>query len=159
METQTENIPQQANRVKRYWGDRPMGEVRARIRFTNVDDVMRFERGEISESDVRRFEVDAVVDTGAIQTVIPQAVVDALGVSIRGKRPVRYADSRSEIVGVTFPLIAEIMGRDTAEECLVLGNEVLIGQTMLEKTDLHVDCANARLVPNPKHPDGPVFRV
>ena len=159
MDTQTENIPQQANRVKRYWGDRPMGEVRARIKFTNVDDVMRFERGEISESDVRRFEVDAVVDAGAIQTVIPQAVADALGVSIRGKRPVRYADSRSEIVGVTFPLIAEIMGRDTAEECLVLGSEVLIGQTMLEKTDLLVDCANARLVPNPKNPDGPVFRV
>ena len=159
MDTQEDNIPQQANRVKRYWGDRPMGEVRARIKFINAYDVVRFEQGEISESDVRRYEVDAVVDTGAIQTVIPQAVADVLGVSIRGKRPVRYADSRSEIVGVTFPVIAEIMGRDTAEECLVLGSEVLIGQTMLEKTDLLVDCANARLVPNPKNPDGPVFRV
>lgn len=45
------------------------------------------------------------------------------------------------------------------EECLVLGDEVLIGQTVLEKTDLLVDCANARLVPNPEHPDQPISKI
>jgi clan AA aspartic protease len=149
-----EDLPQPANRVKQYWGDRPMGEVRARVRFTNAFDVIRFEQDE-----VRQVEVDALVDTGAVQTVIPQAVADALGVGIHRHRQVNYADGRTELVGVTNPLFAEIMERDTAEECLILGNEVLIGQTILEKTDLLVDCANARLVPNPDHPEGPVMRV
>ena len=66
---------------------------------------------------------------------------------------------RKESVDVTGPLIVEIMGRDTVEEALVLGDEVLIGQTVLEKLDLLVDCANQRLVPNPSHPDQPVTKV
>jgi hypothetical protein len=53
----------------------------------------------------------------------------------------------------------EILGRDTIEEALVLGDEVLIGQTVLEKLDLQADCANRRLVPNPAHPDQLVSKV
>jgi hypothetical protein len=45
------------------------------------------------------------------------------------------------------------------EEALVLGDEVLIGQTVLEKLDLLVDCAKQKLVPNPAHPDQPVTKV
>ena len=51
------------------------------------------------------------------------------------------------------------MGPDTVEEALVLGDEVLIGQTVLEKLDMLVDCVNQRLVPNPAHPDQPVTKV
>jgi hypothetical protein len=51
------------------------------------------------------------------------------------------------------------MGRDTLEEALVLGDEVLIGQTVLEKLDLLADCANRRLIPNLAHPDQPVTNV
>jgi hypothetical protein len=42
---------------------------------------------------------------------------------------------------------------------MVLGDEVLIGQTVLEKLDLMADCAGQRLVPNPDHPDQPVSKV
>ncbi len=42
---------------------------------------------------------------------------------------------------------------------MVLGDEVLIGQTVLEKLDLLVDCRNQRVVPNPAHPDQPVTKV
>ena len=66
---------------------------------------------------------------------------------------------RKESVAVTGPLIVEIMDRDTVEEALILGDEVLIGQTVLEKLDLLVDCSNQRLVPNPVHPDQPVTKV
>ena len=48
----------------------------------------------------------------------------------------------------------------TLEEALVLGDEVLIGQTVLDKKlDLLTDCANRRLVANPAHPDQPVSKV
>ena len=42
---------------------------------------------------------------------------------------------------------------------MVLGDEVLIGQTVLEKLDLLPDCTNHRLIPNPAHPDQPVSKV
>jgi hypothetical protein len=41
-----------------------------------------------------------------------------------------------------------------------VGDEVLIGQVILEKLDLLVDCKkNRRLIPNPAHPDYPVAMI
>lgn len=60
---------------------------------------------------------------------------------------------------VTEPVLVELLGRHTVEEAMVLGNEVIIGQTILEKTDLDVDCRARRLLPNPAHPDQPVLQV
>ena len=39
------------------------------------------------------------------------------------------------------------------------GDEVLIGQTALEKLDLLADCGNRRLVANPAQSDQPVSKV
>jgi hypothetical protein len=64
-----------------------------------------------------------------------------------------------EVRSVTEPLVVELEGRDTLEEALVLGDEVLIGETVLEKLDLFVDCQGRRLVPNPPHPDQLVTKV
>ena len=97
--------------------------------------------------------------TGAVRSVIPTHVVEKVGVSLRGNRVAEYADGRKDTVGVTGPLIFDLLGRDTLEEALVLGDEVLIGQTVLEKLDLLADCANQRLIPNPAHPDQPVSKV
>jgi len=53
----------------------------------------------------------------------------------------------------------EFMNRRSGDEALILGDEVLIGQTLLEKMDLTVDCLRHRLVPNPAHPDVAVSKV
>ncbi|MCP4701507.1 MAG: clan AA aspartic protease, partial [Gammaproteobacteria bacterium] len=53
----------------------------------------------------------------------------------------------------------ELEGRDTLEEALIIGDEVLIGQTVLEKLDLLVDCQNRKVLPNPAHPDQPVSKI
>ena len=154
-----ESIPQPANRVESYLEGRPMGEVRAKIKFTNVADAAAAAHGMIAPDEVRTYEADAMVDTGSATTVIPRHVYDSLGVDPMGTRRVEFADGRSEDVLVTFPLIVEIMGRKTSDECSVLGNEVLIGQTILEKTDLLVDCLHGKLVPNPAHPDQVILKV
>lgn len=61
--------------------------------------------------------------------------------------------------GETEAVEVEILGRSTLQEALVLGDTVLIGQTILAKTDLHVDCQGQELLPNPEHPDRPELRV
>ena len=136
-----------------------MGEVRTQTTLINAVDEALARRGQILQEQVRRYEADALVDTGAVRSVLPAHVVQQLGLAIRGQRVAEYADGRKETVGVTGPIIFDINGRDTLEEALVLGDEVLIGQTVLGKLDLQVDCAGQKLIPNPAHPDQPVTKV
>ncbi len=136
-----------------------MGEIRIKVRLTNAMDEALARRGRLPIGDVRAYEADALVDTGAVRSVIPVHLLERLGLERRGERVAEYADGRKETVGVTEPIIFEMLGRDTLEEALVLGDEVLIGQTVLEKLDLLADCQGRRLVPNPAHPDQPVTKV
>jgi clan AA aspartic protease len=140
-------------------GESAMGAVRVKARLTNAIDEGLLRRGMIEPAQVRTCEVDALVDTGAVRTVLPRAIVDRLGLQIERQQTVGYADGRAETAGVTEPVKVELLGRDTVEASLMLGDEVLIGQTILEALDLFVDCARGRLVPNPAHPDHAVYRV
>jgi hypothetical protein len=63
------------------------------------------------------------------------------------------------MVGMAVPIYFDWQGRFTEDATQVIGDEVLIGQTVLEKLDLLTDCANRRLVPNSAHPDQPVSKV
>jgi hypothetical protein len=136
-----------------------VGEVRVRVKLTNAVDEELVRRGQLTANQVRVYEAQALIVTGATRSVLPVHVVEHLGLTIRGQRAAEYADGRREAVGVTEPLIIEVDGRDTLEEALVLGDEVIIGQTVLGKIDMFVDCTNQRLVPNPAHPDQPISKV
>jgi clan AA aspartic protease len=136
-----------------------MGEVRVRVKLTNAIDEALARRGQLAADQMRVYEAQALVDTGAVRSALPVQVVQQLGLQIRGQRVAEYADGRRDVVGVTEPLIIEMEHRDTLDEALVLGDEVLIGQTVLEKLDLMMDCATQRLMPNPAHPDQPVSKV
>ena len=136
-----------------------MGEVRTKVKLTNAADLALVRRNLLRSEEVRSYETSALVDTGAVALVVPSFVAERLGLARPFKQVARYADGRNEEVEVTEPVLVEIMGRQTHEEGLVLGDEVIIGQTTLEKTDLHVNCKNQTLYPNPAHPDQPVLRV
>ena len=136
-----------------------MGEIRVKVKLTNLQDETKHRHGEMAKADVRIYEADAMVDTGAVRSAIPAHVLEKLGIGIRGTRVAEYADGRKETVGISEGIIFDLLGRDTLEEALILGDEVLIGQTVLGKLDLLADCANRRLLPNPAHPDQPVSKV
>lgn len=139
--------------------DKDMGEVRVQVKLTNVVDEILVERGLLNPNQLRVWETQALVDAGAVRTVLPIEIVEKLGLKIRSGQIAKYADGRQEPVGLTEPVIIEIEGRETTEATLVSGDEVLIGQTVLETLDLYVDCKNQRLIPNPEHPEYPVFRI
>lgn len=136
-----------------------MGEVRTAVTLTNATDQALVRRGTLSQEEVHSYKADALVDTGAVRTVLPSHVVQQLGLAIVENQAVEYADGRNEVVGLTEAIDIKIDGRRTFDEALVLGDEVIIGQTVLEKLDLLVDCKTRRLVPNPAHPDQPVSKV
>src|SRR5438445_5652784 len=139
--------------------DEDMGEVRVKVRLTNTKDEMLAKEGYVKPDQVRSAVVEATVDTGAILCVIPRKIMQQLGIAQAFRTRAQYADGRTEDVDVTEPIRMELEGRPLYEECLVLGDEVLIGQTALEKTDLFVDCVGGKLVPNPAHPNSVVMPV
>jgi len=134
-----------------------MGEVRVKVKLSNTLDAALARRGELDPDKVRSKEVEAIVDSGTVCTVIPKSLSEELGLEIVRESVARYANGQSEVVGKGEPLMIEIEDRLAFDSPLVLGDEVLIGQTVLETTDLLIDCTNRRLIPG--HPEGVVLHV
>lgn len=133
-----------------------MGVVRAKVKLTNAIDQALVERGSLAPRHLRECELEGLVDTGAITLVIPPGVAQALGLRNQGQQIARYANGYEEPIPVTEPVMIELEGRKTTLQALVVGDEVLIGQVVLELLDLLPDCKNQRLIPNPQNPDYPV---
>lgn len=136
-----------------------MGEIRVTLKLINWSDKDRAGESAVGSAQVRAIDVEAVVDTGAIKSVLPFSVAERLGVLGGAKTVAQYADGRTDVVEVTKPIIFDFGDRSTVETAMVLGDEILIGQTTLETTDLLADCARQRLIPNPDHPNQPVLKV
>src|SRR5262245_12069692 len=113
-----------------------MGDVRVKVRLSNAVDEALVRRDLLAASEIRSVEVIALVDTGSTRSVIPARIAERLGIRVIGRQFTEYADGRQEEVGMTEPVRFALLGRDTAEEALMLGDEVLTGQTVLEKLDL-----------------------
>jgi len=136
-----------------------MGEVRVEIKLINASDEALVRLGQLTKDKVRTYETDALVDTGAVSSVLPIHIVQQLGLFAVRKARASYANNSSENVDVTEAGGIDILNRRVTEETLVLGDEVIIGQTALERTDLLVDCLNRKVIPNPAHPDQPVIKI
>lgn len=133
-----------------------MGAIRVEVQLTNAIDEALVNRGLLAPHLLREYVAQALVDTGALTLVIPKSVVSQLGLRIRGQQVARYANGFEEPIGVTEPVKIVCQGRQTSVEALVVGDEILIGQVVLELLDLLPDCKNQRLISNPNNPDYPV---
>ena len=71
-----------------------MGEIVTRVELENPGDRVLAERGFGQESQVRRSNVDAVVDTGAVMLVLPRNLVERLGLEKQRTVVVTVADER-----------------------------------------------------------------
>ena len=136
-----------------------MGAIRVPVKLTNAVDKGLINRGSLAPRYLRQVETQGLVDTGALTLVIPPAIAQQLGLQIERQQIARYANGYEEAIGVSEAVIVECEGRSTVDEALIVGDEVLIGQVILEKLDLWADCKNQRLIPNPEHPDYPVAMI
>ena len=134
-----------------------MDEVRTKVRLFNNADANAAAEGKLALEKVRVIEADAMVDTDAVRSSIPALLLEQLGIRPYDRVIVELADGRTSDVGLADGVRFEIMERRSSDDALILGDEVLIGQTLLEKMDLLVDCTRQRLVP--AHPEGPVNKL
>jgi clan AA aspartic protease len=136
-----------------------MGQVHVQVVLTNYREAVLARLGQLDVSQVHRYETEALIDTGAVQSVIPSAVADRLGLMRLRHTDAQYADGRIEEVDLAEVVIIEMLGRQIEITPMVLGEHVLLGVMVLEGLDLMVDCHNNRLVPSQGTWDQPVFRV
>ena len=136
-----------------------MGQVKIEITLRNARDVVMARLGHLPPEQVHTYTTQGLIDTGATRSVLPPFVAERLGLIRLSRTEARFANVLLEEVDVTEPFLVEILGRGTSDDAMVLGEDVLLGVTILEKLDLLVDCTRQRLIPNPAHPDQPVFRV
>ena len=136
-----------------------MGAVRTPVKLTNAIDQALVSRGLLAPRLQRELETEALVDTGSTYLVIPEKMAEQLGLRIVAQQVAQFANGQEATVGVTEAIRIECEGRQTTEDALVTGNCVLVGQVVLEKLDLLVDCKNQKLIPNPEHPNYPVTYI
>src|SRR2546428_8260964 len=134
-----------------------MGQVHVQVVLSNYRETVRARVGLLPASDVHRIEIAALVDTGAMRSVLLPAVADELGLLRLGRTVARYADGRLAEVDTTEGFYIVLLGRQALEDAMVLGDRVLLGVTALEKMDLLVDCAQQRVIPHPANPQQPIF--
>jgi clan AA aspartic protease len=136
-----------------------MGQVHVQVVLTNYREAVLARLGQFDVSQVHRYETEALIDTGAVQSVIPSAVADRLGLMRLRSTDAQYADGRIEEVDLAEVVIIEMFGRQIEITPMVLGEHVLLGVMVLEGLDLMVDCHSNRLIPSQGTWDQPVFRV
>ncbi len=126
-----------------------MGKVIEKVKITNVFDSTRF------------VEIDAVIDTGATMLVLPQNIVDMLGLQRIREVKVRYANNSAEPKSIYGVVTLEIKGRSGSFDVLAEaeGSQPLIGQVVLEILDLVVDPRTRTLIPNPLSPEMPMVEI
>ena len=138
-----------------------MGEIVASMKLENAEDRGVVRRGLSDVSTIRSATVDGVVDTGAVMLVLPEDVVDRLGLATQREVVVTYADERKETRPVAGPVVVHIGDRFMIAECVIgpPASEPLIGQIVLEALDLVADCGNQTLAPRPESPDSPLLKL
>ena len=138
-----------------------MGEIVVAVELENPVDRGLFERGHGEESDVRRTTVEAIADTGAVISMLPQNVVERIGVPTQRTVVVTCADDRKEERPVAGPVTMKIGNRFMNTDCVVGPplSQALVGQIVMEALDLVADCTNRTLTPRPESPDYPLLNM
>ena len=137
-----------------------MGEIVVAVELENPVDRAVVERGYGRESDVRRTTVEAIADTGAMISMLPQDVVERLGTAIYRTVVVTYADERTEDRPVAGPVTMKIGNCSMNTDCVVgpLHSQPHVGHIVMEGLGLIADCTKRTLTPRPESPEYPELR-
>jgi clan AA aspartic protease len=117
-----------------------MGEVKTEIMLVNIRDMVKADEGLIPKSEVGRFTVNAVVDTGAVTLVINEKTREKLGLRVEETGEATVAGGGKVKSGITEPVGIHWKDRDTVCKAVFLPDEedVLLGAIPLEGLDLMI---------------------
>lgn len=133
--------------------------IKVKVKLINSIDESLVARGLLKPEEIHFDETEAIVDRSNVHSALPMDLVKKLGLDIWRKQVIQFADGREKVVQFTDPVKFQVGDREATVETMIAGDEVVIGRVALELLDLVVDRDQERLIPNPAHPNGPVFRI
>ena len=107
--------------------------------------------------DLEEITVNALVDTGALDLVIPEHLAIQLRLNDLKPREVHLADGSRKLARYAGPIKVEVMGRDCVTAAVVMGDQVLLGSIPMQAMDVIVHPRSEQVVPNPESPNVPSF--
>jgi len=136
-----------------------VGMVYAELKLRNAGDVILYKRGMLEEGKIRQSKVEALVDSGAVNLVVPSHIAIQLGLDHVDFIEVELANSKTEKVEKVGPVEIRFANRITNVDAVVLGNEVLLGAIPMQDMDVVIDPRGERLIVNPENPYLPKNKV
>lgn len=131
-----------------------MGLIYAEIELINGDNLALVRRNIISEEEVKRMQVNALVDTGAYMLCINENIQEQLQLSVVEKRKGQLADGSIVEYDVVAPVEIKFKNRRSSVSAMVLpgDSEPLLGSIPLEDMDVLIHPLRQELIVNPDHP-------
>jgi predicted aspartyl protease len=139
-----------------------MGDVYVEIILENFRDRVLSESGYLETGKVRTEKVKVLADSGCTILALPQDLVERLGLTIKREGViVTYVDERKEERPIAGTLTVSVGERSMETDCVVAPptSEPLLGQIILERLDLLVDCKEGKLIPRPESPYLPMLKL
>jgi predicted aspartyl protease len=136
-----------------------MGRITVEFSIANYKDVVMADAGSLPPDQVRRATLQGVVDTGATRLVLPESIVQQLGLTPSGEATVRFADRRSARRAMVKDVSVELLGRQGVFSAVVEPgrSDALIGAIVMEDLDFLVDCGSQTL--QPRDPGGIISEI
>ena len=138
-----------------------MGHVYANITLLNSVDALLAESGDIPFENVRKTEVKALVDSGAMTLTINEAISRQLALKVREQIEVTLADGSYRKCDIVGPVDIRFANRSAVCRALVLpgADEILLGVIPLEEMDVMIDPVSQQLVVHPDRPHRAQMKV
>jgi len=139
-----------------------MDDIYVPIIVENYRDRVLSENGYLEPEKIRSEKVRVLADSGSTMLVLPQDLIERLGLIIKkDKVIVTYADERKEERPVAGTLTVRVGDRSMETDCVVNPptSEPLLGQIIIERLDLLVDCKEGKLIPRPEWPYLPMLKL
>ena len=132
-----------------------MGLVQATLELINSWELENVRRGLMDQDEVKRMQVDMLVDTGSVYMCINETVREQLNLSVIDKRKGQFADGRIVEYDVVGPIEVRFKNRKCIASAMVLpgDSECLLGAIPLEDMDIMVNPYRRELIVNPEHPN------
>lgn len=123
-----------------------MGTIYADLRLSNM-----------GKPELEEITANAIVDTGAVDLVVPEHIAIQLQLTDLKPRELHLADGTRKMVRYAGPVKIQLHGRDCVTGAAVMGDKVLLGAVPMELMDLIVHPRTLQVAPNPESPNVPVF--
>ena len=131
-----------------------MGLTYADVELINAEDLGLARKYIISDEEVKKLQLNILVDTGSYNLCINETIQSQLDLPFLEKRKGQLADGSIHEYDLVGPIVLKFKNRQTVCNALVLSgdNEPLLGAIPLEDIDVLIHPLRQELIVNPDHP-------